>query len=216
MDDRPVLLDLFCGAGGCAKGYQMAGFRVVGVDHVAQPRYVGDAFVKADAPAYVAAYGHLYDAIHASPPCQRWSLGTPDPSKHPDLIGPTRELLEQLGRPYVIENVPHAPVRPDVRLCGCQVGLPMIRRVRHFEVSFPIFDLLPPCHHNGPVITVAGNGTTSGNRRTWGRNISVKEMRRAMGIDWMPLTDLSQAIPPRYAEWIGRHLMQHLTGVPQP
>ena len=68
---RPHLLDLFCGAGGAAKGYQMAGFHVTGVDIKAQPRYAGDRFIQADALDYLAKHGHEYDAIHASPPCQR-------------------------------------------------------------------------------------------------------------------------------------------------
>lgn len=204
---RPLLLDLFCGAGGCSVGYQRAGFDAVGVDIEPQPHYPFD-FVQADALEYVAEHGDEYDAIHASPPCQRWSLGTPDPGRHPDLIEPTRKLLKQLGKPYIIENVRHAPIEANLIICGCQVGLPMIRRVRHFETWPVLFGLLPPCHHAGPVITVTGNGTTSGNRRTWKRNISVHEMRAAMGIDWMPLRYLSQAIPPAYTEWIGRHLIE--------
>jgi DNA (cytosine-5)-methyltransferase 1 len=30
--NKPKLLDLYCGAGGASKGYQRAGFYVVGVD----------------------------------------------------------------------------------------------------------------------------------------------------------------------------------------
>jgi DNA (cytosine-5)-methyltransferase 1 len=29
----------------------------------------------------------------------------------------------------------------------------------------------------------------------------------AMGIDWMPWKQLTQAIPPAYTEWIGRQLI---------
>ena len=49
---KPVLLDLFSGAGGSARGYQMAGFYVVGVDIKPQPHYVGDEFIQADAMTF--------------------------------------------------------------------------------------------------------------------------------------------------------------------
>jgi DNA (cytosine-5)-methyltransferase 1 len=203
------LLDLFCGAGGAGMGYHRAGFEVVGVDIRPMPRYPFECH-QADALEYLAEHGREFDAIHASPPCQRYSVGTPDRSKHPDLIPQTRAALQKNGRPWVIENVLHAPMRGDIRLCGCMVGLPKIKRVRNFETSWRAFVILPPCHHDGPVITVTGHGTTSGNRETWGRNIRVWEMREAMGIDWMNRDELSLAIPPNYTEFIGRQLMQYL------
>lgn len=46
---KPVLLDLFCGAGGATRGYQQAGFHVIGIDNRPQPHYCGDEFVQADA-----------------------------------------------------------------------------------------------------------------------------------------------------------------------
>lgn len=39
---------------------------------------------------------------------------------------------------------------------------------------------------------------------------SVADARAAMGIDWMPMKCLSQAIPPAYAEWIGREVLSLL------
>src|SRR5262245_63210281 len=91
-------------------GYHRAGLDVTGVDHKPQPRFPF-AFVQADALEYLAAHGRDFDVIHASPPCQRYSKATPwrgDPSIHPDLIATTRALLEQTGRPWVIENVEQA------------------------------------------------------------------------------------------------------------
>jgi DNA (cytosine-5)-methyltransferase 1 len=69
MADAPRLLDLFCGAGGAAMGYALAGFRVTGIDIAPQPLYPFQC-IQADALEYLAHYGQEYDAIHASPPCQ--------------------------------------------------------------------------------------------------------------------------------------------------
>jgi DNA (cytosine-5)-methyltransferase 1 len=70
---RPVLLDLFCGAGGAGLGYHMAGFDVIGVDIEDQLQYPF-SFVRGDAMrvrSLVAKYRPA--AIHASPPCQGYS-----------------------------------------------------------------------------------------------------------------------------------------------
>ena len=106
---EPVLLDLFCGAGGAAAGYEAAGFtRIVGVDNKPQPHYPYE-FVLADALEYLAEYGHLYAAFHASPPCQGYSIMHNLPwlrdREYPLLIKPVVEMLNGLGKPYVVENV---------------------------------------------------------------------------------------------------------------
>ena len=114
--DKPVLLDLFCGAGGAAAGYAAAGFEVVGVDLDDQPRYPY-RFVRADALTFPL---EGFDAIHASPPCQAYSSITPDRGAHPRLISPVRDRLRAAGVPYVIENVEGARgelINP-ARLCG--------------------------------------------------------------------------------------------------
>ena len=147
---RPRLLDLFCGAGGAARGYQMAGFHVTGVDIKPQPNYAGDVFVQADALEYVAAHGHEFDAIHASPPCHAYSTVTGrnrrNTKRYPDLIPPTRELLLVCGSPWIMENVEGAPIKSPVRLCGSSFGLD-VRRHRLFETSFPVA-MVPPCAHH--------------------------------------------------------------------
>ena len=199
------LLDLFCGAGGAAVGYHRAGFdEIIGVDIEPQSHYPFE-FVQADALEYPL---DGFDLIHASPPCQRWSVGTPDSNKYPDLITPLRKRLA--GHNYVIENVRNAPIRANARICGCMVDLKNIRRIRHFEIEPNILIMGHPCQHLEYAITVTGHGTTSGNRETWGRNITVAEMREAMGIDWMNRDELSQAIPPAYTEWLGKQVIPHL------
>jgi len=90
------LLDLYCGAGGAAKGYQRAGFYVVGVDIRPQPRYCGDEFLQMDALEYVRRGGvHAFDAIHASPPCQAdsWSAKRWKHVNRVDLLAPTRAAV---------------------------------------------------------------------------------------------------------------------------
>ena len=209
---RPRLLDLFCGAGGAAMGYHRAGFDVVGVDIVPQPRYPFE-FVLDDVMQLGYRWLQSFDAIHASPPCQAYTqaaLSQRNAGKfYPDLLGPTRDLLEQTDRQWVIENVPGAPMRPDVVICGCQVGL-QLRRIRWFETSWHHFELAHPCHHNGPVVSVVGHGTPSWVKEQLGRNPTIADYRAAMGIDWMNRDELSQAIPPAYTELIGHQLMQHV------
>ena len=139
------LLDLFCGAGGAAMGYHRAGFdKIVGVDNVHQPRYPFE-FVQADALEYLAEHGHDYEAIHASPPCQGYSIMHNLPwlrgRDYPLLLLPTLEMLEALGKPYVVENVMgarHGSKTLKKRgleahglkagwLCGGMFGLPFYR-----------------------------------------------------------------------------------------
>lgn len=207
---RPRLLDLFSGAGGATRGYQLAGFHVTGIDNRPQPRYIGDQFIQGDALEYVAAHGHEFDVIHASPPCQAYSqaaLAQRNQGRvYPDLLDPTRELLNLTGRPWVIENVPGAPMRADYRLCGCQFGLDL-RRQRWFETSWQGFSLMRPCYHPYPVVSVVGHGTPTWVRERLGYNPTIADYRAAMGIGWMNRDELSQAIPPAYTEWIGRQLM---------
>jgi DNA (cytosine-5)-methyltransferase 1 len=148
---RPRLLDLYCGGGGAARGYQQAGFRVTGVDTRPQPRYAGDDFWQADAIQVlrtIRADGSPFDVIHASPPCQAYTRKAADWGRkrnhwieHPDLVGPTRELLDEIGLPYVIENVPGAPLNAQLMLCGTMFGL-AIRKHRLFESNVPL--PLPP------------------------------------------------------------------------
>jgi DNA (cytosine-5)-methyltransferase 1 len=206
-------LDLYCGAGGSARGYQLAGFEVTGVDINPMPRYAGDHFIQGEAIEYLKAHGHEYDAIHASPPCQAYSMAAQSQrnagKEYPDLLAATRDLLLETARPWVIENVPGAPMRADYRLCGCQFGLDL-RRERWFETSWHGYSLIPPCHHPYPVPSVVGHGTPSWVRQKLGYNPTIAHYRAAMGIDWMNRNELSQAIPPVYTHHLGVQLMAAL------
>lgn len=210
---RPKLLDLFCGAGGAGMGYHRAGFDVVGVDLKPQ-RHYPFLFIEDDALEFVRRNGHHFDVIHASPPCQAYSVASQTQRNqgkiYPDLVAPTRDALNQVGLPWIIENVPGAPVRPDIKICGCQVGLDL-RRIRLFETSWggTCADL-PVHHHPYPVVSVTGHGTPTWVRQKLGYNPTIAHYRAAMGIDWMNRDELSQAIPPAYTEYVGRQLLAHV------
>lgn len=201
----PRLLDLFCGAGGASVGYHRAGFDVVGVDIRPQPRYPFE-FYQADALEFPL---DGFDAIHASPPCQLYSVSTAmhDRSRHPDLIEPTRSRLVASGIVFIIENVPGAPLRNWVQVCGSGLGMRRIRRHRWFESNRALMGV--PCAHgqNRDVISVVGH--SEGNGRT-GPGWLKGDREAAMGIDWMNRAELSQSIPPAYTEHLGRQLLTHL------
>ena len=202
---RPILLDLFCGAGGAAVGYDRAGFEVVGVDIEPQPHYPFE-FHQGDATEWPL---EGFAAIHGSPPCQDHMMTPHKPHGTGWMLDHTRQRLLAQTTPWVLENVPGAKMRADFVICGCQVGLPLRRR-RHFETSWHHFSLEPPCSHDGPVVSVVGHGTPTWVREKLGYNPTIKDYRTAMGIDWMNRDELSQAIPPAYTEIVGRHLIAQL------
>ena len=219
MMSQPLLYDVFCGAGGCSRGYQLAGFRVVGVDNRPQPRYCGDEFIQMDAFEFFerCRLGEYPppDAWHCSPPCQNYSaLHARYPDKvYPDLVDATRAALIATGKPYVIENVMSAPLTHGVTLCGGMFGLRTYRH-RRFESSVLMFQP----HHPRHVIRTS----TKKRRRDWdaGMHTSVTGdvtpaiAALALGIDWMDGPELAQAIPPAYCQWIGTQLIAALQGVP--
>lgn len=189
-------------------GYHRAGFDVTGVDIEPQKHYPF-RFILSDALAYVAAHGHEYDAIAASPPCQGYSVTRSlYEAEHDLLIPATRQALVATGKPYIIENVEGA--RQDligpVMLCGASFGLKVYRH-RLFECSF--FLLVPPHgKHREKVLNRCWRPDWEGFLTvTGGFNSTKAAAEKAMGIDWMTKAELAQAIPPAYTEYLGRALM---------
>jgi hypothetical protein len=190
-------------------GYHRAGFEVTGVDIVPRPRYPFP-FVQADAITYVRDHGHEYDLIHASWPCQAKCSLTKGTNatladRYTDLLPAGRAAMEATGRPFVIEN-PDA--RPDVVLCGANLGLAVIRH-RRFELGG--WTAAQPRHkrHNGYVRGwrhgVYRDGPYLAAYGAGGGKATVPEMQAAMGIDWTDVREeLTEAIPPAYTEWVGR------------
>lgn len=231
VNRRPRLLDLFCGAGGAAMGYHRAGFDVIGVDNRPQPNYPftfvqGDALASLGRPKWIAQIAEDYDAIHASPPCQAFTQANGawtnllDADRHPDLVAPTRELLAATGLPYVIENVPGAPLIDPVTICGTTLGL-NVRRHRLFESNVAL--MVPPCSGHERNYVICFGGGVRGRSHEIGRTtkgkggpiirrptLSLEVGQRAMEIDWMDRHELSEAIPPAYTELIGSQLLSHV------
>ena len=226
---RPRLLDLFCCAGGAARGYVEAGFDVLGVDVVPRRNYPF-AFLQADATALDVRFVRYFDAAHASPPCQfgtalRHAPGTR--KDHVNLIPATRALLVEAGRPYVIENV--EPVRPHlldpVLLCGTMFGLGAqgheLQRHRLFEANWPLRAPGPCQHTGGPTIGVYGGHARNRSAKHGGRGTAdawvgghEAAVPQAMGLPFRSATlaEMSEAIPPAYTRHIGVQMLDHLRG----
>jgi DNA (cytosine-5)-methyltransferase 1 len=223
------VLDLFCGAGAVSEGLVASGFEVVGVDIARQRRYPY-AFVQHDALKLDVRFLRYFDAIWASPPCQgytdlRHAKGT---KGAPKLIRPVREMLERACIPWVIENVDApgvwAEMDDPIVLCGSHFGLGAVvgtqfyqlQRHRLFQASFPIPQ--PECAHKSPVIGVYGGHVRCRSLKHGGRGTvdfagedKPALAREAMGINHdMTMGEMSEAIPPAYAQHIARALRAHL------
>jgi len=198
------IADLCCGEGGAAAGLHQAypDAEIVGVDIRPQPRYPF-AFVLGDALDFDLS---PFDLIWASWPCQRYMTGgLIDRAAAPDLVTIGRQKLQAWGGPYVMENVPGAPLRAGLMLCGSMFGL-RIRRHRLFEANWPLPLAPAGCQHHHLITGVYGHphgqkGAWQGtkpmlpsNAQTWARE---------MEIDWMTPHGLSQAVPPAYSRYIG-------------
>ena len=198
-------------------GYHRAGFDVTGVDIKPMPRYPF-TFVQADALEYIREHGHEFDAIHASPPCQAYSVMAHATGRDaPRLIPVTRELLRATGKPYVIENVElaHREMRNYITLCGTMFDL-KVRRHRLFEMSPAYYGLLPPCACRNGVKTGRLVGQMLSGKVAPGRTPRIglyteSDRREAIGVSWMTTMEARQAIPPAYCFFIGQQLLAALS-----
>lgn len=209
-----VVLDLFCGAGGAARGYADAGFELFGVDIAKQPNYpyLHMQFDVLELMSHIDL--SVYDIIHASPPCQGYSKHVSSASSQystsrgkdePRLIAPVREFIQDY--PYVIENVVGAreELQSPFLLCGSMFGLPIARH-RLFETNFPV---TPPPHPKCRGMSkeyalandiqyremrVTGKGRTKGTSERW---------KSFLGVDWYASQrELVEMIPPAYTKFI--------------
>jgi DNA (cytosine-5)-methyltransferase 1 len=222
-----IMLDLFCGAGGAAMGYHRAGFQVVGVDINPQPRYPFP-FIQADAITFPL---DGYDLYHASPPCQDHSAARHINGKDHGtgwMLAATRERLAATGKPYVIENVPGAPMINPLKLCGSEFGLTALdvdgiplrlERHRLFESNLFLYGAGGCQHGHFRVAGVYGN--TDGLK--WRAKLEIRRaggghqyrpslpvQRNLMGINWMNRRELGQAIPPAYTKFIGEQIREQM------
>lgn len=216
------LLDLYCGSGGAAKGYINAGFEVTGIDVKDINNYPGQ-FIKSDAIEFLNENYMNFDAIHASPPCQKYSKSTAEARKngklYADLIPETRRILKLTKKPFIIENVPSAPIRKDLNLYGYMFGLKVIKQ-RHFEIEN--FFMMQPgiadkigSVRNGDFAQVVGKGQKRGQHKLDKpfkyEGKFLEQWSFAMGIDWMTKAEqLAEAIPPAYTQYIGNQLLNYL------
>jgi hypothetical protein len=225
---KPWVLDLYCCAGGAARGYQRAGFRVMGVDIVPRPNYCGDSFLQGDALEVLRTISAKdWAMVHASPPCQEANTLTMTNRKlgrgreHVQLLPATRAALDELGLPYVIEQPASRRgglMRTDLRLCMDMfpVDPPRVFRHRDFELSSMKVSQPPHAKHTGRVRGwrhgVYHDGDYVAAYGSGGGKATIEEMQHALGIDWTDVREeLTEAIPPAYTEHIGREFLKTLT-----
>ena len=222
---KPKVLDLFSGSGGAALGLKRAGFHVTGIDIKKPTTYLGDAFIQADVN-HLPVNVFDFDVVWASPPCQAFSLATglwKYIKDYPNLIPLTRQLIA--GHPYsVIENVPPAPIRADLKLWGPCVGLGAtdekdgLWRCRHFELSFFAWQPTRPKLVKGQTLCITKRLSASCHyyrRKAKGLpgKVSNSEARAVMGYpDWVNITDteIAESVPPPYAKYIGLQILARM------
>lgn len=194
-------------------GLHLAGFYVEGWDvkqglNYPFQRHIGDA---------LGADLSSFDFVWASPPCQaHCALKHLHKEKQYEcFIDRTRDKLKAWGGPYIIENVPGAPLLNPVQLCGSSFDL-KVRRHRIFESNIPLIGTQCDHKRQGNPIDVSGTGGRRVNRRKGDHGGSCNkprdyiEAQQAMGIDWMVRKEIAQAIPPAYSKFLGEQVLDYL------
>jgi DNA (cytosine-5)-methyltransferase 1 len=227
-------MDWYCCAGGSAMGYwhaiQDSGIRIIGVDKKYQPHYPF-AFFEGDAREAmdVIISGGYWNGIglediaanHGSPPCQKFtryrnlnSVRVSTDEKYEDLIPDTRERFQAMGLPYVIENVPGAPLVNPAQLCGTSFWIP-VRRHRWFELGNWDVPVVPDCRHERYTDRIFPGSTNRPNGRTVCNvgeyRVPLKVQKEAMQVDWpVTLREISEMVPPAMTKWLGERLLESL------
>jgi site-specific DNA-cytosine methylase len=202
------ILDLFCCCGGVSTGLSNNGVNtVIGVDINNDHNYPFE-FIHSDVFDLPLSFFNEFDLIWSSPPCQQFSIGSKrwlnqGYNMPANLIPQTRELLLKTGKPFIIENVPNAPLRKDLLLCGEMFeGLRVIRH-RIFELNKCIVKQpLHPKHKkridktHSYYCQLAGHGGDS-------YSYKIQDWKNASGITWINDKDhIVEMIPPKYTEYI--------------
>lgn len=238
---KPKLLDLFCGAGGAGMGYYRAGFEVVGVDIKPQPRYPfefiqGDAleYARQHGKEFDVIHASPPCQVHSGITPDKTRHVDLIPQTREVL-----QSLKKIYVIENVNGARRSLCYP-ITLCGAQFGLKVYRH-RLFESNrfmfqiphFPHNDNTPPTGHgisrkgfisptSGGNSLAHGGAATRRRSGTYGMSnkgfvsvtghfSGIEYCRKAMGIDWMTGTELSQAIPPDYTEFIGRQIIQAIS-----
>jgi hypothetical protein len=195
---RPLVVDLYCGAGGVGIALEEADVRHVGVDVEDYSELYPGEFIQADAsqpPLDVDA-----DLVWASPPCQAYSslsvahYGSVEAARevHPTIPElDVREVCQSLTAEdghYIIENVKRCEhLREPAEINGYGVGLPL-SNPRLFETSFPVPDAVGD-GHGAP----SAGGPTS-------ESVALRDAKDLP--EYITGNDINQAIPPRMVQYL--------------
>jgi DNA (cytosine-5)-methyltransferase 1 len=208
------ILDLYCCAGGASMGYHRAAVKagyephVIGVDNVFKKDYPF-IFMKADVLQLIEdmplKWWRQFDLIHASPPCQHYSI-TKNLARAQgkkvstvDHIPLIRKHLLKVGVPCIIENVEGSGL-VGATLCGSSFGL-KVRRHRIFESNFEIES--STCDHKSQGRPVGVYGSLNDEIPKGGKTAeTIEQAQEAMGMDWAGWSNLKEAIPPAYTEYV--------------